>query len=501
MLARLGPLIPPILFAAYPLLSLFEQNESELPLSVIWSPLATTVAVVAVLYGVLLLVLKRGPKAGALVSLAVVAFFYWDTFKSDLSGLHIADGWLLAIWLALFVIGAVLLVRTSHSLVNLTLALGLTAAVLTVVPAVRVAAYQADHPAVRVTDSRLWATPLAQPVRQSGARLPDVYVIIPDDYARADILKQYFRYDDSGFINQLKQRGFAMSAQARSPYSDSESNIAAALNMDYLSGLTRILGQKSEDVRPVKTLIEDNRASRLLKPLGYRYVHLDSDEVTFAGGNPDISSVATPDSFPSLWLQKSVLRMVGGSFGFNDAAAQERYRTSLHSAFSRLTAVSRESSPKFVVFHTLLPHDPYVFGERGQSVTFGDTSDTGHGSKAGMAYYLRQLRYLDTKLLEAVDAIRANAKEPPVIVIQSDEGFEANPENFGEKAMQEIRVKGLIALYLPGVRGTRVPEPPNTVNTLRLVFNRYFGTHYPLLRSASYPEGDFPYQFEEMRVR
>jgi hypothetical protein len=46
-----------------------------------------------------------------------------------------------------------------------------------------------------------------------------------------------------------------------------------------------------------------------------------------------------------------------------------------------------------------------------------------------------------------------------------------------------------------------VPEPPNTVNTLRFVFNRYLGTRYPMLRSASYPETDYPYQFEEMRVR
>jgi len=56
--------------------------------------------------------------------------------------------------------------------------------------------------------------------------------------------------------------------------------------MDYLSGLPRILGEKSQDVRPIKTLIQDNRAARLLKPLGYRYVHLDTDEVTFASGQP-----------------------------------------------------------------------------------------------------------------------------------------------------------------------------------------------------------------------
>jgi hypothetical protein len=51
------------------------------------------------------------------------------------------------------------------------------------------------------------------------------------------------------------------------------------------------------------------------------------------------------------------------------------------------------------------------------------------------------------------------------------------------------------------MRRARVPQPPNTVNTLRFVFNHYLGTHYPLLRSASYPELDFPYQYKEMRVK
>jgi len=101
--------------------------------------------------------------------------------------------------------------------------------------------------------------------------------------------------------------------------------------------------------------------------------------------------------------------------------------------------------------------------------------------------------------LEAVDGVLGRSKIPPVVVIQSDEGFQANPDPFGEAAMQDIRVKGLSAFYLPGLTG--VPQPPNTVNTLRFVLNKYFGTHYKLLRSASYPEGDLPYQYKEMRVR
>jgi hypothetical protein len=496
-LRAISGLVPAVLFAAYPLLSLFQQNETELPLSVIWSPLLVTVAATAALYGVLMLVFRSWTRAGTLTALAVLAFFYFDTFKGDMSGLQLADGWALAIWLALCTGAAIVLVRTQQDLRTPILALGVVAAVLTVVPAVKVASYQRGHPAVSASDPRLWATPLAPPAKARSR--PDIYVIIPDDYARADVLQRYFHYDNSAFIDELRRRGFAVSSQARSPYSDSESNIAAELNMDYLNGLPRILGKTSQDVRPLKTLIEDNRAARLTTSLGYRYVHLDSDEVTYAGGNPQISPVATPDSFQSLWLKKSVLSAVGGPFGFDLGAANNRFRDSIRSSFSQLNAVPSQSGPKFVVFHTLIPHDPYIFGAHGQPVTFSGTSDAALHSRLAMTYYVNQLKYLEQKLLKTVDTIRARSKQPPVILIQSDEGFESG-DQFGEAAMRQIRVKGIVALSVPGARPTRTPKPPNTVNTLRYVFNRVFGIHYPMLPSASYPEGDYPYQWEKMPV-
>ena len=130
-----------------------------------------------------------------------------------------------------------------------------------------------------------------------------------------------------------------------------------------------------------------------------------------------------------------------------------------------------------------------------------DRSDTGHSTPKGMKYYVEQLRYVNRKLLETTDAILAHSKAPPIIVLESDEGFEALPEDWGETAVRDMRVKGLCAFYLPGRRGARLPQKLNTVNSFRLLFNQYFGTRYALLRSASYPELDLPYQFVKMRVR
>ena len=500
VLRGLSPLVHPIFFAAFPLLSLFEHNQTEVELSVLWKPLVLCVAAGVALSGVFMLIFKRGTKAGALASLVCVAFFYYGIFFEKVSGWGLTAGWFLPLWLALFVIGGFALVRTRRRLVNLTLILSVGAAVLILGPSAKIAIYQANHPSIAISDPRLWPTDLQNLVPPSGAALPDIYFIIPDDYARADVLQQYFGYDNAAFISQLTKRGFVIADQARSPYSDSELNIAAMLNMDYLNRLPTILGKDSQDVRPPRRLIQDNRASHLLESLGYRYVHLDTDEVTFAAGNPNISPIGTPDSFMNLWLQQSVLRVVGGEFGFNDASTNERFRESIRSTFSQLAALPQDPGPKFVVFHTLLPHDPYIFGAHGQPVTFEDISGEDHGAKIGMTYYLEQLKDLNRRLLEVVDAIQAKSAAPPIIIIQSDEGFEVNEDVFGEAAMQDIRVKGLIALYLPGASNALVPQSLNTVNTLRFVFNQYFGTDYDLLRSASYPEADLPYQFEEMRV-
>ena len=493
---RLGLLAIPVLFAVFPLLSLFAQNQTEVELRVLWWPLALIVFAGLGAFGLALLAYRDAAKAAVLASLLAIAFFYYGA----VAGWGPAGWWYVVAWAVILVAVAGALARTARDVWSVTVVLAVAAVVVVAGPAIRIVGYALRHPVLSATDPRIWPHPLAQPPAQGGSQLPDIYVLVPDDYARPDILRRYFDSTDTTFLDALRRRGFAVAPDARSPYSDSESNIAAEVNMDYLSGLPKLLGPKSQDVRPVRRLIANNRAARLLEPLGYRYVHLDTDEVTFPAGNPDISSAAVPDSLENLWLQKTVLRVFGGPVGFDRSATDRRFRESVHAGFSRLRDVTREPGPKFVLFHTLLPHDPYVFGAHGQAVDFPYSSDAALGSRVGMPYYRRQLEYVSRELLRAVDAIRANSARPPAIVIVSDEGFQAESQ-FGEKVMQQLRVKGLLALSLPGISKPRVPGPPNTVNVLRYVFNQVLGTRYPTLPSHSYPEGDYPYQFEEMRVR
>jgi hypothetical protein len=310
---RLGLLAIPVLFAVFPLLSLFAQNQTEVELRVLWWPMALSVGAGLGAFGVALLAYRDTAKAAVLASVLVIAFFYYGA----VAGWGPAGWWYVLLWVVILVVVALALARTTRDVWSVSVVLAVGAVVLFAGPAIRIASYQIRHPLLSAMDPRIWSRPLASPPAQNRSRLPDIYVLIPDDAPRPDVLRRYFRYSDTTFLAALRRRGFAVAPDARSPYSDSESNIAAEVNMDYLTGLPKILGPTSQDVRPVRRLIADNRAARLLEPLGYRYVHLDTDEVTFPTGNPDISSAAVPDSLENLWLQKTVLRAFGGPIGFD----------------------------------------------------------------------------------------------------------------------------------------------------------------------------------------
>ena len=491
--------ITPLLLAVFPVLYLFQHNQTDLPLRVLWSPLAISATIGAALFAISWIIFKPALKASLLASLLVVAIFYYGFLYDVVSVWGLNDILVIGFWVILLSLGIVGLRRANDlNLLSQTLLVAATSLVL--VSVVQIGLYHIQNPPVSVSDPRLWPTPLEEPVLTANESYPDIYYIVPDDYARTDILKEYLGYDNSQFILELEKRGFVIPEQGRSPYSNSISNMASALNLDYLNNFANVLGENSQNTLMVTQVLEDNRASHFLEALGYQYIHIGSDHTTFPGENPTISPIAAPDSMTYLWLRASILRAFGGKFGFNDAASDERFRQSVLLAFDRLKATSEIPGPKFVFFHTLIPHDPFVFGPYGEKVTFPDPTGTRHDTQEGIPFYVGQLRFSNQLLMESFDAILANSNLPPIILLQADEGHEVTEETFGMEITQDIRVKGISAFYIPGKDVSGLPQNLNIVNTFRYLFDLRFGTHFGMLENASYRDGDFLFQPVELHV-
>src|SRR4051812_28092728 len=120
-LEAIAPAALPMLFAVFPLLSLFADNQTEVELAVLWRPLVFSLLAAAVVYGLFLLIFKSGAKAAILASLVVSVFFTWGIYADRVS---------LPVWLALFALAVFLVVRTSRNLSTLTLGLSVAAIVL-----------------------------------------------------------------------------------------------------------------------------------------------------------------------------------------------------------------------------------------------------------------------------------------------------------------------------------------------------------------------------------
>ena len=118
------------------------------------------------------------------------------------------------------------------------------------------------------------AEPFAVPPQPSGAVLPDIYYIVLDGYARSDVMKSLFNFDNSSFLDHLEKAGFYVAHQSTANYCQTPLSLSASLNAVYLDDLVKGLGH---DQTELSDLIGKSNVVETLRPLGYKFV-------TFATG-------------------------------------------------------------------------------------------------------------------------------------------------------------------------------------------------------------------------
>ncbi|MGD0006876.1 MAG: hypothetical protein ABSE06_21880, partial [Anaerolineaceae bacterium] len=210
-------ILPPLLFALYPILALWAYNFG------LMKPIEVVVPVFLVLVGTLFLLLvlrllsKSWLKAGLLTSLVTLLFFTYGHVFDLVSNLP-RVGYLLGrhrilgpLWFVLLLVGGFLILKYGKKAVSLPLFLnciGLALLVLTgsqliyaqfldtevsLLPNVAALQDKNTFDAARVTDKK---------------NLPDVYLIVLDSYPRHDALLRGKKIDNTPFLIYLTNLGF-----------------------------------------------------------------------------------------------------------------------------------------------------------------------------------------------------------------------------------------------------------------------------------------------------
>jgi hypothetical protein len=508
----------PFLIALYPVVSLYAQNVGEARVSELAGPVALVLAGSAAVWVGLRLALKDAARAGLVTVLAVATF---DTVSfvpefADACYVSLTCLWVMDIdahvWTPL-AYGTELALAAALGYAAVarlkdpgawTARLNTFSVILIALPLAAAARGLAREPAPPTNRPVAWAT-----APRSNHR-PDIYYIVLDGYARTDVMKELFGFDNEPFLKGLERRGFYVARRSTANYAQTPLSLASSLNGTYIN---EHLHPSAHDKTQLRAWIGDGAVVRTLRGLGYRFV-------TFATGfdeteHPQADAYLSPHpyltDFQRLLLVRTPLASLQPDPSLRDPYAMSRERTLY--LFDHLPEVARRPGPTFTFAHVVSPHPPFVFGEDGADVSprrrsyFLNDGDVYRRHYGGADAYVRgyrdQAAFLTRQVERMIDRIIAGSPEPPVIILQSDHGSGLHLDTQSvERTDLHERMSILNAYLLPGLGGEALYDSISPVNSFRVVLNAYFGTGLDLLPDRSYfstwPQ---PYRFVDVTDR
>lgn len=506
-------LLHTVLLGAYPVLFLHAHNFGHVMVQNFWVILALA-ALSGPLLWLLLLPAIRDAKAAALAASWLLVLFhsYGRVFESmagfSLAGVVLGrNRYIIPLWVLGMAAGAWLFhrIRRTPRIDAATRLANIFALALLALPVLQLARvqYGAPHGVAEASApaDQLPAASLPKAsgrVGLAGKPLPDIYYIIPDSYVSDSTLKTTFGHDNGPFTDYLESKGFFVAPHSLSNYAFTNLSLPSSMNMVYLNSLREMLGETSTDKRIPSKMMLENKVMAFLKSQGYTLVNAGSWwGPTFMNQQADLNLQSSRfDEFTLELLKCTLLH----SFMEEFTSADLR-RKVLHT-FEKLQEIPLREEPTFTFAHIICPHPPYIFNRDGGKVPTMRRVLTKIDPRE---LYLDQVRFVNGKLMEAVDRILASSPTPPIIVIQGDHGAAYIRNSMGQTTLlpgedylrDQMRI--LNAYYLPGVEAGALPDTITPVNTFRFIFNRYFGTDLPLLEDKSfYSSHALPYRFTDV---
>jgi hypothetical protein len=273
------------------------------------------------------------------------------------------------------------------------------------------------------------------------------------------------------------------------------------MNYTLLDHLPPEIESERAGKRLLSKMIRNNRISSVLKDYGYKTISFSSGysltEIQRADFYvlPDYNVSEFINNLISMTPLQSVYFHLFHDYGLGN----DFHRRRLSFILDNLAKVGKGTGPFFVFCHLVTPHPPFLFDGEGRSVSpghpfsFNDASDFHHMNpslqKEYCSGYIRQIPFINRRIMESVEKIISRSSEPPIIVIQADHGPGSmldwnNPDPANSALVERFSI--LNAIYVPEQLRRFLYLDMTPVNTFRIILNHGLGKPLELLPDKSY---------------
>jgi hypothetical protein len=477
----------PFLFTIFPIFLLFSQNLDSLTPKDIIFPLVLFLGITITSLLILHYIFKNSVKSGIVISLLWVIFFSYGYIFAVFDISIFQDIYyiqqhalLMTPFLGVLIVGILIIVKTKRKLNNATTIITVMAIALIVFPAVNITTYYFQQ---NENYENYETVNFIQDVEIENA--PNIYYIILDEYAPQKTLLDTFSFDNSNFLDYLREKGFYVASESYANYSTTFQTLASVLNMEYVNWIGDEIEENSNDHHLAYKLVEKNKVMSFLKSKGYVIANTDSGyEISRTIQSANLNLCGENQLFNSEFLVMTLRNSILNPIYVKMFEPGFRERTLC--TFDEIPKVQfKTDKPVFVFSHILLPHGPYFWGPNGEHLTPGKYTLEG-GYDRPVEGYLDQLQFVNKKMKVMIEEILSSSNRQSIIVIQSDTGPSINYQigEVNEKMIKE-RLSTVTFVYLPNNQDVFY-EGITPVNVFPIIFNTFFDENFEILEDKSY---------------
>jgi hypothetical protein len=255
----------------------------------------------------------------------------------------------------------------------------------------------------------------------------DVYWIVLDGYPRADVLKQFFDFDDAPFLDGLRDLNFTVYQHAVASFPETGFSISSTLSLSPLINETG----SPDKIPPLRELVQRVRGRNVvvstLRAMGYDYIHFQNgyDDLTQCPMEGAVCIRGNAghwlqfDEFDLALLSKTPLIdaiTLGHGLKIDETAFA---RGAVSDVTEKLANIQAQARPFFLYAHVLAPHPPIRF--RSDCSLRPADPDLQRWDATDKPAFLEQLACVNREALDLIGKIVAGDPQA-IVVVQSDHG-------------------------------------------------------------------------------